>query len=342
MNKAPVTIKDIAKMLGISKSTVSRALTEHSDVNPETRKKILEIAQKLDYQPNVIALNLKQQRTNTVGVIIPETVNRFFSKAVGGIQKIANLAGYNVIICQSNESFATEKSNIKSLVATHVDGLLVAVSHETSKTDHFDTLLQKGIPLVFFDRTCENLEASHVFTNNYEISFEATEHLIAQGCKRIAIIAGPQHLQNSRNRLNGYMDALKKNNLPIQESYIVYADFKNENIEANTRALINLAQRPDAIFAINDMAAIEMIHVLKKNGLRVPEDVAILGFNNEHISKFIEPSLSTIDYPAYELGAMAAEILLQHIKNPESKPEKKMIKSRLILRESTHRIKEHK
>src|SRR5688500_3952642 len=186
MKNHSVTIKDIARILGISKSTVSRALTEHSDVNPQTRERITALARQLQYQPNSIALNLKQQRTRTIGVMIPETANSFFSKVVSGIQKTANVAGYKVMVCQSNESYTTEKNNLRSLLSTHVDGLLISVSKETENTDHFETILQKKIPLVFFDRICENLHASHVFTNNHTIAFEATEHLIKQGCGKIA------------------------------------------------------------------------------------------------------------------------------------------------------------
>lgn len=335
MASSSVTIKDIAKLLGISKSTVSRALTEHSDVNPETRKKVLEIAQKLDYHPNTLALNLKQQRTHTIGVIIPETVNRFFAKAIGGIQRIANLAGYNVMICQSDESYVTEKNNLQSLLAAHVDGILVSVSHETNQTDHFDTLLHKKVPVVFFDRICENLETSRVITDNYEIAFEGTEHLIEQGCLKIAFVAGPQNLYNSRNRLMGYIDALKKHGLPVEDHYITHANFRSGNMEEYARYMINLPQRPDAVFAINDYAAIEMIHVFKKNGLRIPEDIAVLGFNNEDICRFVEPSLSSIDQPAFNMGAAAAEILLYHIQGGNGQPQKRLIKSRLITREST-------
>jgi DNA-binding LacI/PurR family transcriptional regulator len=337
MSSSAVTIKDIARILGISKSTVSRALSEHSDVNPETRKKILEVAQSLNYQPNTIALNLKQQRTNTIGVIIPETGNRFFAKAIGGIQRVANLAGYNVMICQSDESYLTERNNLHSLITSRVDGVIISVSGETDRTDHFELLLQKKIPLVFFDRIREDLNASQVFTDNYEIAMTGTEHLISQGYKRIAIIAGPQNLHNSRNRLNGYLDALKKHNLPIKESYVIHSHFRGVNVEEYTRALINLPQRPDAVFAINDYAAIEMMHVFKKNGLRIPDDIAVLGFNNENICRFVEPALSTIDLPSYDMGVASAEILLNQIKDPESPIQRKLIKSQLIVRESTHR-----
>lgn len=322
-------------MLGISKSTVSRALTEHSDVNAETRKTILEIAQRLNYQPNTLAVALKQQRTNTIGVIIPETVNRFFAKAVGGIQRVANIAGYNVMICQSNESFITEKNNLQSLINARVDGILISVSGETNCTDHFQSLIEKKIPVVFFDRIVEELQTSQVHTNNYDIAFKGTSHLIQQGCKRIAIVAGPQNLSNSRNRLMGYMDALKKHNLVPDERYIIHSHFRSNTVEDYTRHLISLHERPDAVFAINDYAAVEMIHVLKKNGLRIPKDIAVLGFNNDHIGKFIEPSLSSIDISAYDIGAAAAEILLQHIKEPDYPMQKRLIKSELIIREST-------
>lgn len=335
MNNRSVTIKDIARLLGISKSTVSRALSEHSDVNAETRKKVLAIARELQYQPNSIALNLKQQRTNTIGVLIPETGNPFFSRAVSGIQKTANAAGYNVMVCQSNESYDTEKSNLQSLIATHVDGLLVSISRETDRTDHFETLLQKNIPVVFFDRVCQALQTSQVFTDNYDIAFEATQYLIAKGCRRIATITGPRHLYTSFHRFQGYMDALTRNNLVFDPDYLLLTDYRQGSVQAYTHRLLNLEERPDAIFAMNDLIAIEMMHIIKKHGLRVPDDIAVLGFNNEPISAFVEPSLSTIEHPAHDIGAAAAEILLSHIKDPTAPPTKKLIRSSLVIREST-------
>ena len=277
-------------MLGISKSTVSRALSGRSDIHQETKNKILDLAGQLNYEPNTLAINLKQQKTNTIGVIIPETSNRFFSRAVGGIQVIADMAGINVMICQSNESYMAEKKVLHSLVSSRVDGLLVSLSRETDRSDHFKRIFDKGIPLVFFDRICEDLNASQVYTDNYEIALEGTEHLIAQGCKRIAIMAGPQHIFTSRNRLRGYIDALKRNNLPIVESYIVHSLYISNRVEESTRYLINLPQPPDAVFAINDYTAIEMMHIMKKSGIRIPQDIAILGFNNENMCSFVEPS----------------------------------------------------
>ncbi len=335
MDKKSITIKDMAKMLGISKSTVSRALCGRSDIHPETKTKIMELARDLNYEPNALAINLKQQKTNTIGIIVPETINRFFARAVGGIQKRADMAGVNVMICQSNESYITEKKNIQSLVSSRVDGLVVSISRETDRSDHFDSLLTKGIPLVFFDRICEDIDASQVCTDNYEIAFEGTEHLIQQGCKRIAFVAGPQHLFNSRNRLNGYLDALKKHDLPVHDSYIVHSHYRSDKVEEYTRYLINLPVRPDAVFAINDYAAIEMMHVMKKSGIRIPDDIAVLGFNNESMCRFVEPSLSSIDQPAHDMGAAAAEILINHIRHSELPSEKRIVRSKLIMRDST-------
>ena len=338
MSKSVATIRDIALILGISKSTVSRALNDHFDVNQETARKVRELADKIDYHPNLLAQHLKQQRTNTIGVVIPETVNRFFAKAVGGIQHVANKAGYNVMICQSNESLALERNNIKTLMASRVDGLLISVSRETDRHDHLQYAIEKELPIVFFDRIIEELSASQVYSDNYDICFEGTEHLLAQGCKRIAFIAGPKHLYTSRNRLNGYLGALRKHNVNISESLIVDSNYGNLDIEEYTRNLFSLRQKPDGIFAMNDMSALEIIHILKKRGLNIPKDVAVLGFNNETICRLVEPSLSSIDHPAFDMGAAATEILLQQIIKNEIHQEKRLIKSRLVVRESTNRV----
>ncbi len=340
MPASQVTIKQIAKLLGISKSTVSRALQNRNDVNVETRRKVIELAEKLRYQPNSIALHLKNQRTQTIGVIIPETSNAFFSRAVGGIQRVANAAGYNVVICQSDESYPAEKKNLDSLISNHVDGLLISVSRETQNSDHFMTLLDRNIPVVFFDRVCESLETTQVVTDNYEVSFKATQHLIDQGCRKIAILAGPEYLSTSSKRVLGYRDALKQNNISFNPAWLLFPDFRCNSIEAFTNELLRQKDFPDAIFAINDMAAIEIMHVLKRSGLRIPNDVAVMGFNNEKVGEFMEPSLSSIDLPAQEMGETAAEMLIHHIKDPGCKPERRLIPSTLVVRSSTMRAPE--
>jgi DNA-binding LacI/PurR family transcriptional regulator len=337
MAKSEATIRDIARILGISKSTVSRALNNHYDVSEETAQKVRELASKIDYQPNLLAQHLKQQRTNTIGVLIPETVNRFTARAVGGIQEVADHAGYNVMICQSNETLATEQNNLRTLIASRVDGLLVSVSRKTDRHEHFQYAIDKEVPLVFFDRIVEELNASQVFSDNYEITFQGTEHLIAQGCKRIAYIAGSKHLHNYRNRLNGYLEALRKHDMAVNDSLIVFTDYSSNDVENYTRHLFSLRQKPDGIFAINDMAALEIMHILKKRGLSIPKDVAVLGFNNENICSLVEPTLSSIDHPAFDMGVAAAEILIKQIANKGVFQEKRMIKSRLVIRESSTR-----
>jgi DNA-binding LacI/PurR family transcriptional regulator len=337
MPKSPTTIRDIARMLGISKSTVSRALNDHYDVNPETARKVRELAAKIDFQPNMLAQHFKQQKTFTIGVIIPETVNRFFAKAIGGIQQVADREGYNVIICQSNESMETEKKNLNTLLSNRVDGLLISVSRETNKYDHFQQVINQEVPLVFFDRIVEELSAYQIHSDNYEISMQGTEHLIDQGCKRIAFSAGPSYLYNSRNRLKGYLDALQKRNLPIDENIIIHTNYKLDNVEDYTRHLFNMQNKPDAVFALNDLAAIETMHILKKRGISIPNDVAILGFNNETICRFVEPSLSSIDHPAFDMGKAATEMLLLKIKQDNLPQNREIVKSRLVIRESTLR-----
>jgi DNA-binding LacI/PurR family transcriptional regulator len=332
------TIRDIAKTLGVSKSTVSRALNNRYDVNQETAQRVRELAAKMDYHPNLLAQHFKQQRTNTIGVLIPEIINRFCAKNLSGIQEAANRAGYNVMICQSNETLAIEQSNLQSLMASKVDGLLISVSRETNHYDHLQYAIDKEIPLVFFDRIVEELEASQVYSNNFDVSFQGTEHLIKQGCKRIAFIAGPSHLCNSRNRLNGYMAALQQYNIPVCESLIIHTNYKTNDVQEYTTHLFNLEQRPDGVFAINDMAALEMMHILKMRGLHIPREVAVLGFNNETICELVEPTLSSIDHPAFDIGVAATEMLLHQITNGKIQLEKRLIKSKLIVRESTSRI----
>ena len=338
MSKSAATIRDIALILGISKSTVSRALNDHYDVKPETAKRVRELAAQIDYHPNLLAQHLKQQRTNTIGVVIPDTVNRFFAKAVGGIQQVANQAGFNVIICQSNETLALEQNNLKTLMASKVDGLLISVSRETDRHEHLQYAIDKEVPIVLFDRIIEELQASQVYSDNFEISFQGTEHLLMQGCRRIAFIAGPRHLYNSRNRLAGYLAALKKYDVHVSDSLIIDTNYGSNDVEEYMRHLLNLRQKPDGIFALNDMSAMEIIHILKKRGLNVPKDVAVLGFNNETICRLVEPSLSSIDHPAFDMGAAATELLLKQITKNEIVIEKRLIKSRLVVRESTNRI----
>ena len=325
-------------MLGVSKSTVSRALTRQADVNAETRRKVLELAQKLNYEPNALALNLRHKRTNTLGVIIPETINTFFSRVVGGIQKIATLEGYNVIVCQSNESQFAERDTLHSLISNHADGLLISISRDTKNDEHFDELVDKNIPVVFFDRICERLATAQVVADNFEISAEATQHLLDQGCRRIAMLVGALNLHTSARRLDGYKEALQRSNIDVDES-LIFTGFTPAQAKSFVQEILGAERRPDGIFALNDMTAIAIMHELKKAGIRVPDDIAVMGFNNEPFGVFVEPSLTTIDLPAQTMGEVAAEMLIAQIKSPDAIREKRLIKSRLIVRDSTRRVR---
>jgi DNA-binding LacI/PurR family transcriptional regulator len=335
MKKPPATIKDIARILNISTSTVSRALTGQTNISTKTKKEILELAERLDYEPNSIALSLKQRRTNIIGVIIPETENKFYAKAISGIQQIATKHGYNVMICQSHESYEIEKKNVQTLVSNRVDGLIIALSSETKNYEHLEKIHQKGFPIVFFDRICEELATSNVVCDNYEGMIRATTHLIQVGCKRIAHIAGPQNLYDCRRRYEGYLEALKRENLKIDKDLIIFSNFDKENVKNYTAQLLDLKQPPDAILAINDSTAVEMMYIIKKRGLKVPEDIAIIGFNNDYVSSFVEPPLTSIEFHPFEVGKIAALILVKNLKREKFISEEKVVKSQLIIRESS-------
>lgn len=340
MKKGQVTIRDIALKLNVSISTVSRALRGSGEVNPETKKAVKEMAEKLSYEPNLVAQSLRRNKTNTLGIIVPDLVTHFFASNISGIQEVAAKRGYNVMICQSNESFDTEITNIHTLVASRVDGLLMSLSKETSDYTHLHSLYSKGIPMVLFDRICEEIETSKVIVDDHDGAFKATEHLIEMGCRRIAHLSGPENLFISKNRLRGYLDALHKHNIPVREEFIRHSSLSKEDVIAHTNALLDLPNPPDALFVINDPAAIQALLVIKERGIRVPEDVAMVGFTNEPISALIDPSLSTVSQPAHEMGRIAANLLLQQINNPaEYKPEKVVLKTELIVRNSSRKIK---
>ncbi|MEM9297995.1 MAG: LacI family DNA-binding transcriptional regulator [Bacteroidota bacterium] len=332
-----ITIKDIAQRLNLSTSTVSRALTSHSDVKAETRKLVTSLAKELDYYPDPLAVNLKQRKTKIIGLILPKIVNRFFSKALAGIQEVVNREGYNIIISQSDESIHTEKKNVEDMLANRVDGLLVSLSKETMSAEHFLKVLNTETPIVFFDRVNEELETSRVIIDDYEASYKAVDHLIEQGCKRIAHVAGPPNLINCKNRLEGYKDAIKNNGIFLDKKLIVFSSYERDDVEVHTKYFLSLKHPPDGIFAINDASAIQMIHHIKKAGFSIPGDIAIVGFNNEANGEFIDPPLSTVDSPALQLGKSAARLLFDHIDNEERPATCEIIKSRLVIRESSLR-----
>lgn len=336
MNNKP-TIHDIAKALGIDSSTVSRALNDSARVTKATKVRVLAKAAELGYQRNMLASNLRKNITNTIGVVVPRISRHFFSSAIQGIEETAYLAGYNVIISQSLEQFEREKKLIEGLIANRVDGLLVSVSMETINYDHLEVAKNNNIPLVFFDRHCGISGYSSVLVDDFKCGFDATEHLILKGCKHIAHFSGPQQLEIYKNRFNGYKAALAIHNVTFKNEYVINSRLMEQDGYLSMQNLLNSGQKVDGIFSANDVAAIGAMKCIKERGLKIPEDIAIVGFSNEPISRVIEPSLTTIDQSGSEIGKTATELLLKYISKKEIPLEGQTIilNSKLIERHSS-------
>lgn len=330
------TIKDIAKKLNISASTVSRALNNYQYVNPETRQKVQEMADQLDYQPDSLAQSLQKQRSNIIGVVVPQVKHVFFASVVCGITDIAYRAGYTVMICQSNEDYKQEVINIQTLMRQRVAGFLISVSRATTDFNHFESAQKQGVPIVFFDRVCENIEASKVVVDDYKGAFNATQHLIDCGYRRIAHLAGTQDIFIGRERFRGYRDALKHNEISFDPNLVVFCGFNEEDgVSAIDQLLSQYQTLPDAIFAVTDPVAIGTFLRLRLLNYKIPDDIGIVGFSDNPIASLIDPPLTTVRQPAYEIGKSAAEILLDHIENNSTEIVHKVLKTELIVRKST-------
>ncbi len=335
MKYTQITIKDIAKKIGVSPSTVSRALKDHPDISEKTRKEIQELAKELHYRPNSIALSLRQNKSNVIGVIVPQLVHHFFSQVISGIEDIVSKNKYNIIICQSNENYEREIQNIQTMITSHVAGILISRTKETCDDEHFKTVLDIGIPMVFFDRTYKELDTDKVIIDDIGAAYLATEHLIKAGCKRIVHFKGPDNLHISRKRLEGYRRALEVHNLKFDESLVILCD-NLEDAMKTTQNLIDSNNLPDGIFAVNDNAAIGALKTLKRNNIAIPQQVAIVGFSNELISSITTPSLTTIEQNGYEIGKRAAELILKRINSKKEYPSQTIIvPTSLIKRESS-------
>ena len=338
MHNKPPTIKDIAQRLHLSISTVSRALRNAGDINPETKKNILQLAEDLNYQPNRLALSLRQNQTNTIGVIVPN-LDYVISTMVKGIDEAALEAGFTVIVCQSNESFGREVVNTRRMLKSLVDGFIISISSETKSNEHFKVLNEREIPFVVFDRVIPDLLASSVILDNEEGGFIATEHLIEQGYKKIAILAGPQTLGISNSRLEGYKRALKKHGIKFDPEQVVYCDFNQDFAFFATEELLSSKKRPDAIFTISDRMAIGAMLAIKKKGLKMPEDIGLVGFNNEPLLALVSPSITSVEQPSFEIGKLAGKIFIEQFLNNDFSNHKEVIlKPKLIIRESSIRL----
>lgn len=335
-----VTIKDIARELGISPSTVSRALKDHPDISPQTKKSVNELAEKLNYTPNIVALSLRQSKTNTIGVVIPEIVHFFFSTVISGIEDVAYSAGYNVILTQSGESFSREAINIKALFNSRVDGMLISLSRETTNFDHIEAMLAKGVPMVFFDRVYDNGNSSMVVVDDLSGAKEATKHLIDQGCKNIIHLEGPPNLAITKQRLEGFMQAMNDANLPVPKENIIPCPLGTieEGKLVTEKLLAN--STPDGIFASSDPTAMGCMQAIRNKGLKIPKDIAVMGFSNWMFSSLMDPPLSSVHQPGFEMGQEAAKLLIRHIEvksknNEEAPAETKLLKTTLVTRESS-------
>jgi LacI family transcriptional regulator len=336
MKNSPITIKDIARELKISASTVSRALKNHPDISSETKNAVKELALKYNYQPNAVALSLKQRRTNTIGVIIPEIVHYFFSSVISGIEDVAYNAGFNVIICQSNEKYDREVVNVRTLLANRVDGILASITKETLDYDHFYKIQENDVPLVFYDRVVPNFKADQVIVDDLEAAYNATMHLIKGGRKKIVHFAGPQNLLIGQLRKEGYLKAMCEAGFQVLDKWIIEADnFEKARIE--TLNLLEEKIEFDGIFAVNDLTAIGGMQTLLKMGVKIPKQVAVVGFSDGRLSGITDPALTSVDQHGYEMGTIAAEMLLNRIKgnNSESPFEIKVLNTNLIVRSSS-------
>lgn len=309
-----ITIKDIARALGISPSTVSRALKDHPDISEDTKAAVRRLADNVNYRPNALAVSLRQTHTNTIVIVIPEIVHHFFSTVIAGIDDEAFDRGYSTMICQTNEKQDREKMAVQTLLDKRVDGFLISLSKETCDTAHFRSILDNGIPLVFFDRICEEVESMRVTADDFEGARIATHHLIGRGCRRIAILRGNDNLLISRQRRDGYTTALREKGLEVIADFDLEAD-SPEAVHAIADKLITIAAEIDGLFAINDNTAIAAIKILQKNGYHVPDDICVIGFGDGPSAELVSPTLSTVEQKGYEIGREAARMLIDQIQS---------------------------
>ncbi len=340
MTQKPITIKDIAEKLNISVSTVSRALKDNHEISAQTRKTVQELAKQLGYKPNPIAVALKTHKSHSIGVIVPQIVSTFFATVVKTIEEVADGHGYNVLVISSNESFQKEQKSVEVLMANRADGIILALSHETKDYEHIKMIQESGTPIVLFDRTTNELNVSRVVTDGVTAAFQAVQHLVSEGCKKIALLCGPENVAIGGNRMEGYEKAMKANHLPAKTELIWHcSDFTVEAGKEATRQLLSRKERPDAIFGITDDLAIGAIEAIKEKGLNIPEDIAVVGFSNTKRSRYMNPTVSSINQFPEKIGRAAAELLFDQILNSKHvQIKKEIINCELIVRESSDRL----
>lgn len=338
-DREPITMKDIANELGVSISTVSRALNGNTRISDNVREQIQDFARKHNFTPNLIAANLRKMRVQpikTIGVIIPQFTHFYFSSVLSGIEEEATARGYTVMVAQSNEKYEKEARICQSFYEHKLCGVIVSQAKGTVNYNHFQKLIDEGMPLVFYDRICTGVDASRVVVDDYMGAYTAVNHLIDTGCRRIAFYGMSKQLEIQKNRFNGYHDALTHNGIDIDERYICYAD-NRVDAEAITPDILNMPDRPDAFFAINDDTAIGILYTAKRMGFRIPDDISICGFTNGNRAIACDPALTTVEQRGIVVGEEAANILIGKVEGsiPKDKCEKRVVRTRLIVRGTT-------
>ncbi len=332
-----VTIYDIASALNISIATVSRALKNDPVVSKRTKKKIFDLAAKMGYRTNHFARNLRNQTTNTIGIIVHELSSNFITSVLAGVEKVTTEAGYDLIIAHSSESFSKEIANAKNLFDKRVDGLIASLSFDTKNLDHYKPFKEKNVPVIFFDRVEQDGKNTVVVIDNDKCGYQATEHLIQQGCKRIVHITSSLKRNVYAQRFNGYKEALSENGIPYDENLLIVHDLSESAAIESAMQMLKMNPLPDGVFITNDFVAAVVMRTLKENNIKIPEDMAIVGFNNDAICTLVEPALSTINYPGIDVGEVAARNLVNHLKGIGNIQNTNtiIIRSNLIIRNSS-------
>jgi LacI family transcriptional regulator len=332
-----VTIYDIAEVLDVSPSTVSRSLKSHSSISSQTQRKVKKQAKKMGYRSNIFAKNLRRKETRTIGIIVPKLNSRFMSSVIAGVEKIANENGYNLLISQSLETVKKEISNVETMFENRVDGLIVSLAYDTDDFSHFDSFIDNNIPLIFFDRVAYYKSSANVVIDNFQAGHQAVTHLLKQGRRRILHITSNLSRNVYEDRLEGYKQALKDFDIDFNPDYITYNDLSNEAGQEAAQQILDMDPLPDGIFVANDACAIACMSTLKEHGIKIPSDIAIVGFNNDPISRYVEPKLTTINYHGNEMGKVVMRNLINHLNgdNNISVTDKIILNAELIIRESS-------
>lgn len=339
MPKKRTTIHDIARELNVTASTVSRALQDHPRISRQTKEAVLKAARELNYQHNSIAAALRKGKSNLVGIIVPTADRSFFGTIIRGIEEVVNESGYRVIISQSNDLISKERANIDTLLEAQVDGIFASIAKETIEFSHYFKIKKRRIPLILFDRVTEELETSTVAIDDFQGAYKAVQHLIDQGCRRIVHFSGRQSLSIYKERFKGYKQALLSNEILMDEQLVLYGDTQLKSGEELGKKILTMRPLPDAIFSASDFTAIGAMQYLKRHGIKIPEQIAIVGFSNEAFTSFVDPALSTIDQHGKRMGQAAAELFLKQIENSEmmKNPKKMVLDPDLIIRQSSLR-----